>query len=186
MSVQKPPAINVENVVASAAIGQELDLEKLNDDLAGSQYDADNFPGLVYRMQKPKSAALVFRSGNVVCTGAKGVDKVEAAIEQVFSELDSLGISVDTPDPTIQNIVSGADLDNQLNLNAAAIGLGLEQVEYEPEQFPGLVYRPPETNVVILLFGSGKAVITGAKTINSAREGLKTVMDDLDGLGLLE
>ena len=186
MSVQKPPAINVENVVASAEIGQELDLEQLNDDLIGSQYDADNFPGLVYRMQKPKSAALIFRSGNIVCTGAKGVDKVETAIEQVFSELDGLGIPVETPDPAIQNIVSGADLDSQLNLNAAAIGLGLERVEYEPEQFPGLVYRPTDISVVILLFGSGKAVITGAKTIDSAREGLEAVMDDLDGLGLLE
>jgi transcription initiation factor TFIID TATA-box-binding protein len=185
MSVQKPPAINVENVVASAEVGQELDLNELNNDLVGSQYDEDNFPGLVYRMQEPKSAALVFRSGNVVCTGAKGVNKVETAIEQVFSELEKLGIPVETPEPVIQNIVSGADLDNQLNLNAAAIGLGLEQVEYEPEQFPGLVYRPPELNVVILLFGSGKAVITGAQTVESAQEGVEVVMDELDGLGLL-
>jgi transcription initiation factor TFIID TATA-box-binding protein len=70
-----------------------------------------------------------------------------------------------------------------INLNAIAIGLGLENVEYEPEQFPGLVYRLGEPNVVVLLFGSGKMVITGGKQpedVEAATEELVSQLTDLD------
>jgi transcription initiation factor TFIID TATA-box-binding protein len=178
--------IGVENVVASESIDQELDLPQLNDDLPGSQYDADNFPGLVYRLQDPKSAALIFRSGNIVCTGANSVEKANEAFEQIFAELDELGIPVSECNPTIQNIVSAANLHTQLNLNALAIGLGLEDVEYEPEQFPGLVYRLDDVEVVVLLFGSGKAVVTGAQALDETEKGLNTVIEKIDTLGLLD
>ncbi|ELZ68607.1 transcription factor [Haloferax prahovense DSM 18310] len=107
-------------------------------------------------------------------------------MEQVFEELGSLGIPInDREEATVQNIVSSADLGTNLNLNALAIGLGLENVEYEPEQFPGLVYRIDEPNVVVLLFGSGKIVITGAKKVDYAREAIQVVSDEIESLGLL-
>lgn len=180
-------SIEIENVVASTGIGQELDLETLADDLKATKYDPDHFPGLVYRMQEPKAAALIFRSGKIVCTGAKSVSGVTAALEQVFDELRELGIHVDDePEIEIQNIVSCADLGHKLNLNAIAIGLGLEHIEYEPEQFPGLVYRLDEPSVVALLFGSGKLVITGGKRIEDAEQALKVIEERLTDLGLLE
>jgi len=86
---------------------------------------------------------------------------------------------------TVQNIVSSADLGESLNLNAIAIGLGLETIEYEPEQFPGLVYRLAEPDVVILLFGSGKLVITGAKIHEEAEAALEEVIRRLNDLALL-
>ena len=178
--------ITIENVVASTDIEQELALENLAMDLTGSDYDPDNFPGLVYRIQDPKAANLIFRSGKIVCTGATSVDGVHTALNIVCEKLRTLGIDViDTPEITVQNIVSGADLDTQLNLNAVAIGLGLEDIEYEPEQFPGLVYRIDDPDVVVLLFGSGKAIITGAKTTDDAATALKTVAEELTDLGLL-
>jgi len=76
-------SIQIENVVASSDIGQELNLEALSLDLTGSDYDPDNFPGLVYRTQKPKAASLIFRSGKVVCTGANSVDNVKTALTHV-------------------------------------------------------------------------------------------------------
>jgi transcription initiation factor TFIID TATA-box-binding protein len=180
-------SIEIENVVASTGIGQELDLETLADDLRATKYDPDHFPGLVYRMQEPKAAALIFRSGKIVCTGAKSVDDVTTALEQVFDELRDLGIQVDdSPEIEIQNIVSSADLDHTLNLNAIAIGLGLEHIEYEPEQFPGLVYRLDEPSVVALLFGSGKLVITGGKHLDDAEQALEVIHTRLADLGLLE
>jgi transcription initiation factor TFIID TATA-box-binding protein len=179
-------SIQVENVVASSDISQELDLETLSEDLEATDYDPDNFPGLVYRMQDPKAAALIFRSGKVVCTGAKGVDDVMAALEHVFDELRELGVDVNTsPAIEIQNIVSSGDLDHTLNLNAIAIGLGLENIEYEPEQFPGLVYRLDDPDVVALLFGSGKLVITGGRQLDDAEEALLKIEDQLNDLGLL-
>ncbi|MEA5389308.1 TATA-box-binding protein [Haloarculaceae archaeon H-GB11] len=179
-------SIQIENVVASSDIGQELDLETLANDLVASDYNPDNFPGLVYRMQEPKAATLIFRSGKIVCTGANSIENVTTALQQVFDELRGLGIQVnDSPKIEVQNIVSSADLGHTLNLNAIAIGLGLENIEYEPEQFPGLVYRLDEPSVVALLFGSGKLVITGGKQLDDAEQALSVIEDRLSDLGLL-
>ena len=179
-------SIEIQNVVGSTGIDQELDLEALSMDLSGANYDEENFPGLVLRMNDPKATALIFRSGKIVCTGANSIATLEEAVGIVFERLGDLGIPVpDTPDLTIQNIVSGADLGSQLNLNAIAIGLGMEAVEYEPEQFPGLVYRMEDPNVVVLMFGSGKLVITGGKTPEDAERGVEAVAGKLSDLGLL-
>lgn len=186
MATADASQLTVENVVASADIGQELDLDTLCGDLPGAEYNAERFPGLIFRVNDPKAAALIFRSGKLVCTGAKGVNEVEQAIDTVFEAIEDLSIPTNSPEPAIQNIVSGADIGTGLNLNALAIGLGLEHVEYEPEQFPGLVYRPENADVVILLFGSGKTVITGARSLAHANEGLEIVKSDLDELGLLD
>lgn len=178
--------IEIQNVVASTGIGQELDLETLAGDIPGADFNPDNFPGLVYRTQDPKAAALIFRSGKIVCTGASSVDGVHEAIDIVFEKLRELGIRIDdSPEITVQNIVSSADLGESLNLNAIAIGLGLEDVEYEPEQFPGLVYRMDKPDIVILLFGSGKIVITGGKQPTDADAAVENIIDEIEGLGLL-
>ena len=179
--------INIENVVASTGIGQELDLQSVAMDLEGADYDPEQFPGLVYRTQEPKSAALIFRSGKIVCTGAKSTDDVHESLHIVFEKLRELRIPVDDdPEITVQNIVTSADIGENLNLNAIAIGLGLENIEYEPEQFPGLVYRLDEPSVVALLFGSGKLVITGGKEPDDAREAVDVIVSRLSELGLLE
>jgi transcription initiation factor TFIID TATA-box-binding protein len=179
--------INIENVVASTGIGQELDLQSVAMDLEGADYDPEQFPGLVYRTQNPKSAALIFRSGKIVCTGAKSTDAVHESLHIVFEKLRELQIPVeDDPEITVQNIVTSADLGVNLNLNAIAIGLGLENIEYEPEQFPGLVYRIDEPSVVALLFGSGKLVITGGKEPADAEAAVDNIVSRLDELGLLD
>jgi transcription initiation factor TFIID TATA-box-binding protein len=155
-------------------------------DLEGADYDPEQFPGLVYRTENPKSAALIFRSGKIVCTGAKSTDAVHESLAIVFDELRKLDIPVeDNPEITVQNIVTSADLGESLNLNAIAIGLGLENIEYEPEQFPGLVYRLEEPDVVALLFGSGKLVVTGGKTPADAENAIDVISKRLTKLGLL-
>jgi transcription initiation factor TFIID TATA-box-binding protein len=175
--------INIENVVASTGIGQELDLQSVAMDLEGADYDPEQFPGLVYRTQEPKSAALIFRSGKIVCTGAKSTDDVHQSLRIVFDKLRDLNIQVDEePEIIVQNIVTSADLGRNLNLNAIAIGLGLENIE----QFPGLVYRLDEPDVVALLFGSGKLVITGGKQPEDAEKAVDKIVSRLEDLGLLE
>ena len=178
--------IRVENVVASSKVGQELDLETLADDLSGASFDPDQFPGLVYRTQEPKTSILVFRSGKVVTTGAGSKDDVGEALSKFFSDLSSLELDVpDNPDFTVQNMVSSAAMGDSLNLNAITIGLGLENVEYEPEQFPGLVYRLDDPEVVLLMFGSGKIVITGATSHDNALQAFSNVRAELEELDLL-
>lgn len=179
--------LKIENVVASTGIEQELDLEQLANDLEGTDYNPDDFPGLIYRIAKPKAAVLIFRSGKMVCTGAASVDNAHQALHVVFDKLRSLGIEVtNDPEILIQNMVASGEISERLNLIAIAIGLGLEDVEYEPEQFPGLVYRLHDANVVVLLFGSGKLVITGCTSFEDAERAIETVYDRLQDLELLE
>ncbi|MFB6185833.1 MAG: TATA-box-binding protein, partial [Halobacteriaceae archaeon] len=131
---------------------------------------------------------LLFRSGKVISTGTKSIDDAKTVVKEFYEKLESLGISTeDGREIQIQNIVGTAELDHLLNLNAIAIGLGLEQTEYEPEQFPGLVYRPEEdgSGVVILLFGSGNLVITGAKDQDDIKQAVNHIYDRLDELALL-
>ena len=177
--------VHIENVVASTGIGAELELEQLAMDLQGADYDPENFPGIVYRLQDPKAATLIFRSGKIVCTGAKSIDDVHTACQRVFEDLRTLGVDVDDdPEVIVQNIVASADLGDSLNLNAIAIGLGLENIEYEPEQFPGLVYRIDDPKVVALLFGSGKLVITGGKTPDDAGRAVTVIVERLTEIGM--
>lgn len=178
-------SIQIENVVASTAISQELDLEALATDLGPTKYDPENLPGLIYQLEEPDATGLLFRSGKVVCTGASSIDNVQTALEKLFDELRALGIDIDpSPDIEVQNIVSSADLGQPLNLNAIAIGVGLEAVEYEPEQFPGLVYRLDDPGVVVLVFGSGKLIITGGKARADAFRALEVIESRLADLGL--
>ena len=115
-------------------------------------------------MQDPRTAILLFHSGKVVCTGGKSWKQVDASIRTMSALLRAGGQRViQNPKITIQNIVATADLGSGINLNLIAVTLGLDRVEYEPEQFPGLVCRMQTPRVVILLFGSGKLVCTGAR-----------------------
>jgi transcription initiation factor TFIID TATA-box-binding protein len=178
--------LEVQNVVASTAIGHELDLQSVAMDLERAEFDPDQFPGLVYQIPDPHAAALIFRSGKIVCTGAESIEDVHEAIEIVFEKLSNLGIEVmENPSIEVQNIVTSGDLGKVLNLNAIAIGLGLENVEYEPEQFPGLVYRLDDPDVVVLLFGSGKTVITGGKEPEDAEAATEVLVSRLTDLDLL-
>lgn len=178
--------IKIENVVASTSLGEELDLQSIALALDGAEYEPEQFPGLIYRLKEPKTATLLFRSGKVVCTGAKSLDDVKVAISKVAKQVENAGIKI-TIEPVIevQNIVASSDLEQEINLNAIAISLGLEKVEYEPEQFPGLVYRIDVPKVVVLLFGSGKLVCTGARKPQDVEAAVSKITEELRGAGLL-
>jgi transcription initiation factor TFIID TATA-box-binding protein len=184
--VEPRDTVEIVNVVASTGIGQDINLNQATLALEGADYDPKRFPGLVYRTKDPKTAALIFRSGKIVCTGAKSIDDVYRGLENVFQSLRNIGIDVKgTPEIKVQNIVASADLHAALNLNAIAIGLGLENIEYEPEQFPGLVYRLSDPKVVVLLFGSGKLVITGGRKPEDAANAVDQIVKQLKSLSLM-
>ena len=178
--------IKIENVVASTSLGEELDLQAIALALGGAEYEPEQFPGLIYRLKEPKTATLLFRSGKVVCTGAKSLEHVKQAIEIVAKQIEAAGIPIKkNPEIEVQNIVASSDLGTEINLNAIAISLGLEKVEYEPEQFPGLVYRIDVPKVVVLLFGSGKLVCTGARKPSDVEQAVEKITEELKAAGLL-
>jgi len=178
--------IRIENMVATTSLGKEFDLKSLSKSLEGAQYDTERFPGLVYRIMNPKTSILLFRSGKVVCTGAKNLDGVHAAIDQLVKKMEAVGAPVTrNPEITVQNIVATADLGCVINLNAIAVSLSLEKVEYEPEQFPGLVYRMDTPKVVMLIFGSGKIVCTGARKTEDVELAVERITKELSDAGML-
>ena len=178
--------IRIENVVASTSLGRELDLTKIALALEGAEYEPEQFPGLIYRLKEPKTATLLFRSGKVVCTGAKSLEQVKMAISKVAKQIEAAGVKISIePKIEVQNIVASSDLECAINLNAIAISLGLDKVEYEPEQFPGLVYRLDVPKVVVLLFGSGKLVCTGARKPEDVEVAVKKITEELGAAGLL-
>jgi transcription initiation factor TFIID TATA-box-binding protein len=154
--------IRIENVVASATLKQRVDLNAVVKGYPGVEYRPEQFPGLVFRLKRPKTATLIFNSGKMVCTGAKSEKEARRAVMRVIKELKKSGIIIiSKPELKIQNIVASASLGGIIDLEKAAYTLG--KTMYEPEQFPGLIYRMAEPKVVILLFASGKLVCTGAK-----------------------
>jgi transcription initiation factor TFIID TATA-box-binding protein len=179
--------VRIENVVASTSLASELDLQSISLALDGAEYEPEQFPGLIYRLKQPKTAILLFRSGKVVCTGGKSMREVEESIRSVAALIKQGGQKVTLhPKIEVQNIVATSDLGSEINLNSIAVTLGLDRVEYEPEQFPGLVYRLDEPRVVILLFGSGKLVCTGARRPADLERAVQKVKTELEGAGLLE
>ena len=178
--------INIENVVASATIAEELNIEAISVLLDDADYEPEQFPGLIYRLKKPKVATLIFRSGKVVCTGAKSIDSVRNAFELLTQQLKDAGISVvKNPEITVQNIVASWDTGHALDLTAITLSFGLERVEYEPEQFPGLVFRLSDPKVVMLFFKSGKVVCTGAKSIKELERAVDIVGKELKAGGFI-
>ena len=155
-------SINIENVVASATLKQNIDLNSVVKAFPSVEYRPEQFPGLVFRLKKPKTATLIFGSGKMVCTGAKSERQAKTAVRKVVRELKNNGIViVGKPIIVVQNIVASASLGGRIDLEKSTYTLG--RTMYEPEQFPGLIYRMEEPKVVILLFASGKLVCTGAK-----------------------
>ncbi len=176
----------IENVVASTSLGREFDLKAVALALGGSEYEPEQFPGLIYRIKEPKTAILLFRSGKVVCTGAKSLESVKTAVDLVSKQIAAAGIPVTkNPEVEVQNIVATADLGAQIDLNTVALTLGLTSVEYEPEQFPGLVYRIDDPKVVLLMFGSGKVVCTGARKPADVERAVERITSELKAHGLL-
>jgi len=159
---KKNTSLKVQNIVATTSLGKDVSLTKLARTQPNTEYNPDTFPGLVLRVKKPKSAVLVFSSGNLVCTGTKSIAQVREVVVQVIKQLRKIGVNVTAkPKITVQNIVASGAIDLSLNLNTLA--LELENTEYEPEQFPGLVYKLDDPTATFLLFSNGKLVCTGTK-----------------------
>jgi transcription initiation factor TFIID TATA-box-binding protein len=182
------PEVIVENIVASTSFADKLDLDAIAQSLEEAEYEPEQFPGLVYRLGDPKTATLLFRSGKANCTGAKNIENVRKTVEIIADKLRKMGIEVYKNEElkiVIQNIVAISDLETDLNLNEVAMGLGLENVEYEPEQFPGLVYRIDDPKVAMLLFGSGKIVCTGARKTEDVSIAVEKLSKELSSLELI-
>ena len=177
-------SITIENVVASATLNQKIDLNAVVKGNPTVEYRPEQFPGLVFRLKKPKTATLIFNSGKMVCTGAKSEKESKRAVMKVVRELKKSGIIiVGKPELKIQNIVASVNLAGLIDLERSAYSL--DRTMYEPEQFPGLIYRMDEPKVVILIFTSGKLVCTGATKEEDVYKAVDKLQKNLKEKGLI-
>ncbi len=170
--------IKVVNIVVSASLGHDIPLEKMAATLSNTEYNPEQFPGLVIRIKEPKTSALIFSSGKIVCTGARTMANVHESIRKIIKSLEKINVKIkEFPEVKIQNIVAAGSVGMDLNLNVLA--MKLENTEYEPEQFPGLVYKLPEQKATFLLFSNGKVVCTGTKSEEEVNKALDKLIENL-------
>ncbi len=176
--------ISIVNVVASVTLNQKFNLLDIVKNFRNVEYNRERFPGLVFRLKRPKTATLIFSTGKMVCTGAKSEKMAKRAVHKVVRELKNGGIIIlGKPTIVIQNMVASANLHGSIDLETAADVL--ENVMYEPEQFPGLIYRMQDPKTVLLLFASGKLVCTGAKSEEMVHESVANIYEVLQDYDLL-
>jgi transcription initiation factor TFIID TATA-box-binding protein len=174
----------VENMVSAITIDQKIELKRFSETVRGLEYNPERFPGIVYRIKEPKLAMLIFSSGKIICTGARSRGDIDVAVKKLKDKLADGGIIVKAePKVEVQNIVASANMEVKVNLDVLA--MKCENTEYEPEQFPGLVFSLAEPKTVMLVFRSGKMIITGAKTpkdVDLAAEKTKKAIEEIGAI----
>ena len=174
-------SIEIVNVVASATLKQAVDLDAVAKAFLNAKYPSPRFPGLVFRLKKPKTATLIFGSGKMICTGGRSEKEATIAVSEVFKELRGKGLIVASePEIKIENIVASASLGRAVDLEGSI--LTLKSAMYEPEQFPGLVYRMEDPKVVFLIFSSGRVVCVGARTAEEVHRAVGKLHQEIDAL----
>jgi len=176
----------IENVVATVVmeITEKIDLNKIARKFEDVEYNPERFPGLVMRITDPKATFLIFSTGKMVITGLRRADEASPGVKKIMKSIKSAGINVSNPEITIQNIVASGDLHTFIDLNKAAIIM--ENAMYEPEVFPGLIYRMPDPKTVFLIFSTGKVVCTGAKNKESVKEAISKLNREVRELGITQ
>ena len=183
MSDNKYRTLKIENIVASGVIAESISLEDIAEKIENCELNKKKFPGAVFRMVNPKVAVLIFSSGKIVMTGIRREEDLETGLKFLMEELKKAGVTtLKKPDVAITNMVCSYDTEKQINLNRIVVALNLENIEYEPEQFPGLVYRLDEPKIVALLFSSGKVILTGGRNLDDVRAGLDKLENKLENI----
>ncbi|KAG5232807.1 TATA-box-binding protein [Salix suchowensis] len=146
----------LQNIVSTVNLDCKLDLKQIALQARNAEYNPKRFAAVIMRIREPKTTALIFASGKMVCTGAKSEQQSKLAARKVLPS--SLG-KIRLQD---SNIVGSCDVKFPIRLEGLAYSHGAFS-SYEPELFPGLIYRMKQPKIVLLIFVSGKIVITGAK-----------------------
>ena len=177
-------SVEIQNVVAVATLDQKIDLLAIMKVFRNVKYDPERFPGLLFRLNRPKTSTLIFTTGKMVCTGARSVKEAFSAVRNVVRSLRKQGFIISrSPEIDVVNIVGTADVGGEVDLESMADIL--DDIMYEPEMFPGVIYRMKYPKVVILLFRSGKIVLTGANREEQVHEAAEKMRSILVENGLL-
>ncbi|MHA1370496.1 MAG: TATA-box-binding protein [Promethearchaeota archaeon] len=177
------PVWKIENVVATVSIEldsneEKIDLNQIARKYTDCEYNPERFPGLVMRVENPKATILIFSTGKMVVTGLRQASEAKTVVHNVITKMKKAKVNIKSePEITIQNIVASGDLHTSIDLNDAAITM--ENAMYEPEVFPGLIYRMQEPKTVFLIFSTGRIVCTGGKTKEIVGEAIEKLVEQV-------
>ena len=170
----------LQNIVATVNLETRLDLKTIALHARNAEYNPKRFAAVIMRIREPKTTALIFASGKMVVTGAKSEEQSRLAARKYARIIQKLGFPARFSEFKIQNIVGSCDVKFPIRLEGLACAHG-HFSSYEPELFPGLIYRMVKPKIVLLIFVSGKIVLTGAKVreeIYQAFENIYPVLTD--------
>nr|MDO8115910.1 TATA-box-binding protein [Candidatus Sigynarchaeota archaeon] len=187
-NVEIKPEWRIENVVATVSLELEnpqekIDLNQIARKYTDCEYNPERFPGLVMRVENPKATILIFSTGKMVVTGLRQASEAETVVDNVITKMKKAKVKIkNEPEITIQNIVASGDLHTSIDLNEAAIVM--ENAMYEPEVFPGLIYRMQNPKTVFLIFSTGRIVCTGGKTKEIVGEAIERLVEQVKSYGV--
>lgn len=170
----------LQNIVSTVNLGCKLDLKTIALRARNAEYNPKRFAAVIMRIREPRTTALIFSSGKMVCTGAKSEEQSRLAARKYARVVQKLGFPAKFLDFKIQNMVGSCDVKFPIRLE----GLVLTHQQfssYEPELFPGLIYRMIKPRIVLLIFVSGKVVLTGAKVRAEIYEAFENIYPILKG-----
>ncbi|NXE94556.1 TBPL2 protein, partial [Menura novaehollandiae] len=170
----------LQNIVSTVNLACKLDLKNIALHARNAEYNPKRFAAVIMRIREPRTTALIFSSGKMVCTGAKSEEQSRLAARKYARVVQKLGFPAKFLDFKIQNMVGSCDVRFPIRLE----GLVLTHQQfssYEPELFPGLIYRMVKPRIVLLIFVSGKVVLTGAKERSEIYEAFENIYPILRG-----
>ncbi|MFH0970365.1 MAG: hypothetical protein V1776_02810 [Candidatus Diapherotrites archaeon] len=173
----------IVNLVASGGLNANLDLYNLAMSIPNIEYEPEQFPGAILKMKEPKVSMLLFKNGKIICSGASAQSQIDVAIKKVNKMINEIQPTVKILkkiEYDVVNLVATGNLHQNLDLFATA--MQLDNVEYEPEQFPGAILRLDDPKLTMLLFKNGKVICAGAKNEKEMIRGLETADDLVRGL----
>ena len=166
------------NVVGGGDLNREVRLDQLYNDLTAPtvRYNPESFSALYVKFQDSGPAVMVFSSGKYNIAGAKSVESLKSASDFLLNNLSGLGIEINQSDVEVEvrNRVYVDDCGFELDLEILLPDLGFENTEYEPEIFPGIMYRPSSGGLLII-FRSGKVMVTGLSDPQRSKNTIRRV-----------
>lgn len=174
-TISPPPEMpQTKNVVATVNVKCKLDLKEIHTKTRNSEYNPKRFAAVVMRIRDPKSTALIFASGKIVITGAKTPNDAYISSRKFVKILQKLEFPAKWTDYKIVNVVSSCSCGFPVRLESFA-HFKSQNTSYEPELFPGLIYRMKQPKVAIIIFVSGKIVLTGARSPQEIDQSFKLI-----------
>ncbi|KFZ60175.1 TATA-box-binding protein, partial [Antrostomus carolinensis] len=168
----------LQNIVSTVNLACKLDLKNIALRARNAEYNPKRFAAVIMRIREPRTTALIFGSGKMVCTGAKSEEQSRLAARKYARVVQKLGFPARFLDFKIQNMVGSCDVMFPIRLEGLVLA---HQRSYEPELFPGLIYRMVKPRIVLLIFVSGKVVLTGAKQRTEIYEAFENIYPILKG-----